>query len=100
MSQHHGIRMSELLGGTRTKVPVGISLGIEETVGDLVNNIEASLEMGYQRIKIKIEPRWDVEVVAEVRRRLGNIPLQVDANGAYRLRDVETFRRLDDFGRS
>jgi O-succinylbenzoate synthase len=97
VSQREGVPLNKLLGGTREKVAVGISLGIEDKVGLLLDGIEESLAKGYQRIKIKIEPGWDVDVVADVRRRFGDIPLQVDANSAYSLADIETFRRLDDF---
>jgi O-succinylbenzoate synthase len=85
------------VGGKRTEVSCGVSIGIQESVPALVETIERELACGYQRIKIKIKPGWDVDVVREVRRALPNIRLMVDANSAYTLADVEHLRRLDEF---
>ncbi len=81
-----GLPLRKLYGGPRERVPVGVSLGIENSVGDLLDRIGSFLGEGYSRIKIKIKPGWDVEVVREVRVRFPDIPLQADANGAYSLR--------------
>ncbi|HEX8984524.1 MAG TPA: o-succinylbenzoate synthase [Bryobacteraceae bacterium] len=86
------------IGGTRTEIPCGVSIGIQETVPDLVGKIERELAAGYQRIKIKIKPGWDVAIVRDVRRAFPRIPLMADANSAYTLADIEHLRRLDEFG--
>jgi O-succinylbenzoate synthase len=85
-----------ILGGSRSEIPTGISLGIENTVDDLLARVERSLEKGYQRIKVKIKPRWDVEVIAQIRRRFPAIALMADANSAYGLGDFDHLRRLDE----
>jgi O-succinylbenzoate synthase len=87
-----------ILDGELRELPAGVSLGIEDRVEDLLLRIEKALAEGYRRIKIKIRPRWDVKVLAAIRKRFPGIPLMVDANGAYRLSDLEHLKRLDDFG--
>jgi len=89
--------LSQLIGGTRTRVPVGVSLGIQPTLDELLARVERYLAYGYQRVKLKIKPGWDVEVVREVRRRHPNILLSVDANCAYTIADEKHLRVLDDF---
>ena len=89
--------LSSLIGGKRSRVPVGVSLGIQPTITDLLKRVERYLNLGYQRIKLKIKPGWDVDVVGEVRRHYPDILLSVDANSAYTLADVDHLRRLDDF---
>ena len=89
--------LSDLVGGTRKRVPVGVSLGIQPTLAALLERVDQYLSLGYQRIKLKIMPDWDLEVVAEVRRRFPEILLSVDANSAYKLKDLDRLRALDDF---
>jgi O-succinylbenzoate synthase len=90
--------LSQIIEGTRKRVPVGVSLGIQPTLPALLRRVDHYLALGYQRIKLKIKPGWDVEVVAEVRRRHPDILLSVDANSAYTLNDMEHLKALDDFG--
>jgi len=87
----------QLLGGTRDEIPTGVSLGIEDRVPDLLKRVEQALAQGYRRIKVKIKPRWDVDVLAEVRKYFPKIPLMADANSAYRLSDLEHLKRFDEF---
>ena len=89
--------LSAMIGGTRPRVPVGVSLGIQPTLSSLLDRVEQYLDLGYQRIKLKIKPGWDVDVVGEVRRRHPAILLSVDANSAYSLEDLAHLRRLDEF---
>jgi O-succinylbenzoate synthase len=89
--------LAELVGGTRKRVPVGVSLGIQPTLASLLERVDHYLALGYQRIKLKIMPGWDLEVVAEVRRRHPNILLSVDANSAYTLNNIDHLKALDDF---
>ena len=90
--------LAQMLGGLRSRVESGLALGMEARVEDLVAKAERLLADGYRRLKIKITYGWDVEPVQALRRALGDIPLMVDANSAYRLEDVEIFRALDDYG--
>ena len=85
------------LGVTRELVPSGVSVGIQPSIDMLVDAVGGYLDEGYQRIKIKIRPGWDVEPVRALREAHGRIPLQVDANSAYTLDDVAVFQALDDF---
>ncbi len=91
------VPLARALGGTRKTVEVGVSLGIEREVDALLRRIEEFLGRGYRRIKIKIKPGWDVEVVRAVRNRFGGIRLQVDANSAYTLAQAPLLRELDQF---
>ncbi|HEV2201805.1 MAG TPA: o-succinylbenzoate synthase [Bryobacteraceae bacterium] len=83
--------------GPRNEIPCGVSIGIQDSVVQLIKKIAAELEAGYQRIKIKIKPGWDVDVVREVRGIFPSIRLMADANSAYTLADADRLRRLDDF---
>lgn len=96
-AQQKNISLSALLGGTQTRIPCGVSLGIQEDTGKLLNKINVELAAGYQRIKIKIEPGLDVHVIAEVRKHFPAITLSVDANSAYTLQDVSLLESLDKF---
>lgn len=87
-----------LLGGVRTEVPVGVSLGIQSSAAATAALARAHVDEGYRRVKLKIKPGWDVAVVAAVREALPDVDLTVDANSAYRLVDAAVLRRLDDFG--
>jgi o-succinylbenzoate synthase len=92
-----GQSLSKLIGGTRTHVPVGVSLGIEPTPASLMSLIDQHVALGYQRIKLKIKPGWDLDIVRAARQRYAGL-LSVDANTAYTLADREHLRRLDEFG--
>jgi O-succinylbenzoate synthase len=84
-------------GGARREIPCGVSIGIQDSVEELFETIERELAAGYQRIKMKIKPGWDVDVVARVRERFPLIKLMADANSAYTLADTDHLRKLDDF---
>ena len=87
------------LGATRDRVPSGVSVGIMDDIGQLRDAVDGYLAAGYARIKLKIQPGWDVEPVRMVRERHGpDLLLQVDANTAYRLGDALQLARLDEFG--
>lgn len=87
----------EIGGGARTEIPCGVSIGIQDSVEQLFEKIETELASGYQRIKMKIKPGWDVEVVRQVRERFPQIKLMADANSAYTLADAAQLKQLDDF---
>lgn len=87
------------LGSVRTRVPSGVSVGIMNSVSELLDAVSGYLAQGYARIKLKIEPGWDLDPVRAVRAEFGDdLLLQVDANAAYSLTDAEHLRRLDEFG--
>jgi O-succinylbenzoate synthase len=98
LARTRGQSLSQLIGGTRALIPVGVSLGIQPRLEQLLKRIDRYLGLGYQRIKLKIKPGWDVEVVREVRHRHPEILLSVDANSAYTIDDGEYLKALDDFG--
>jgi o-succinylbenzoate synthase len=85
------------IGGVMREIPCGVSIGIQDTVEQLLEKIAVELAAGYQRIKMKIKPGWDVEVIREVRRRFPDIALMADANSAYTLGDADHLKRLDEF---
>jgi O-succinylbenzoate synthase len=85
-------------GGARREIPCGVSIGIQESVPQLLQKIETELAAGYQRIKMKISPNWDVDVVREVRRRFPDTLVMADANSAYTLADAPRLKCLDEFG--
>jgi len=96
-AQDRGISLARALGGARATIPVGISIGIEPTIDATVHRVETWLASGYQRIKVKIKPGWDVGPVSAIRKRFGSIPLQVDANAAYALSDASRLQALDAY---
>ena len=83
--------------GARKEIPCGVSIGIQNSVEQLLERIETELAAGYQRIKMKIKPGWDVDVIRQVRTRFPQIRLMADANSAYTLADAERLRALDEF---
>lgn len=94
----NGVSISQLIGGTRYEIPVGVSLGIQPTIADLMRRVEKYLSLGYQRIKLKIKQGWDLEIIQQVREAYPDILLSVDANSAYTLADTEHLKELDRFG--
>lgn len=97
-AQQKGVPLAKLLGGTRNEIPSGVSIGIQPSISALLDKIEHELSSGYQRIKLKIKPGKDVEVVAAVRRKYPDISLMVDANSAYRLEQVDQLKAFDEYG--
>jgi O-succinylbenzoate synthase len=98
-AKSRGVSLSELLGGTRTAVATGISLGIQQDPETLTDRARAALAEGYRRIKLKIAPGADVAFVRAVRKALGyEAPVMVDANSAYTLDEAAPLRELDAFG--
>ncbi len=96
-AQQEGLPLWKLLVGMNTEIACGVSLGIRENPDVLVRKVEEELRCGYQRIKLKIKPGKDLDFVAAVRRAFPQILLSVDANSAYRLKDTDHLRKLDDF---
>jgi len=96
-AQREGISLSRLIGGVREKVPCGVSLGIQKSIPELLDIIDRELAAGYQRIKLKCKPGWDVEVFEKVRSQWPDILLSCDANSAYKLRDADHLVTFDQF---
>jgi O-succinylbenzoate synthase len=86
-----------LLGGTRSSIESGVSIGIQDSLDELLERVEIELAAGYRRVKIKIKPGWDLGAVEAIRTRFGSIPLMVDANAAYTLADADRLAALDQF---
>ncbi|HET8668302.1 MAG TPA: o-succinylbenzoate synthase [Terriglobales bacterium] len=87
----------KLLGGTRREIPCGVSIGIQDTVEQLLDKIAVELGAGYRRIKVKVKPGWDIDVLRRIRERWPDILLSCDANSAYRLEDVAHLQKFDQF---
>jgi O-succinylbenzoate synthase len=87
----------KLLGGTRTEISCGVSIGIQDSIEQLLDKIQIELGAGYRRIKVKVKPGWDVNVLEKIRARWADITLSCDANSAYTLDQLEHLRSFDQF---
>lgn len=92
-----GISLAQRIGATRDSVECGVAVGIADSVPDLLDEVASYVDAGYRRVKLKIRPGWDVEPVAAFRKEFGDVALQVDANGSYRLADAPLLAALDRF---
>lgn len=88
----------KVLGGKKRAIEVGASIGIHRSAAELLSKIEEKVQAGAKKIKLKIRPGQDVHVIKEVRKAYPDIALMVDANAAYTLKDIEVFKRLDEYG--
>jgi O-succinylbenzoate synthase len=96
-SKRAGMPLWKYLGGVNQEIACGVSIGIQDSFEALLEKIEKEVNAGYQRIKIKIKPGWDLDIVRRVRQRFPTILLSADANSAYTLKDVDLFQALDEF---
>ena len=95
-SKQKGISLATALGGKRNKIDVGVSIGIEKSIDDLLGKVECFLQEGYKKIKVKIKPGYDIEPLQKIREKFGyDIPLMADANSAYTLQDIKKLKKLD-----
>lgn len=90
--------LSEYLGGVRHEIPCGVSIGIQDTIDDLLTLVRREVSAGYRRIKIKIKPGWEIEPLRAIRAEFPKVALMADANSAFRLSDLPLLRALDEFG--
>jgi O-succinylbenzoate synthase len=97
-AQRKRISLADLLGGTRSVIPCGVSIGIQPSPAALMEKIAEELEAGYQRIKLKCKPGWDTKIFEQVRKRWPEIMLSCDANSAYRVVDIDHIAEWDEFG--
>ena len=96
-AKENGMTLAEAVGGKKTEVDVGVSLGLEDTDELLLERIKEKVEEGYKRIKVKIKPGRDIEMLRKIRDKFPDIPLMVDANSAYTLDDIELLKAMDEF---
>ncbi|HMD44199.1 MAG TPA: o-succinylbenzoate synthase [Candidatus Acidoferrum sp.] len=96
-AKQRSVSLSELLGGTQSEIACGVSIGIKETLEDLVAAVRTELSAGYQRIKIKIKPGKDLLLVQRLRQEFPRIRLSVDANSAYRREDIDLLKQMDAY---
>ncbi len=96
-AQIDGVPLATLLGGVRSTIPCGVSIGIQPTPEQLMDKIETELAAGYQRIKLKCKPGWDNRIFEAVRKRWPDILLSCDANSAYRMKDFNHIAGWDEF---
>ena len=94
-AKERNVSLSEMLGGAKDRIDVGVSIGMQESVGDLLHKVADYLAEGYKRIKIKVEPGNDLELITAIRKEYPDIPFQVDANCSYQLSDIDVFRAMD-----
>jgi O-succinylbenzoate synthase len=98
LAQAQNVSLSKLLGGTKDRIESGISIGIQKDISTLLEVIGRRRAQGYKRIKLKVKPGWDLEVLRAVRQRFPDIELMADANAAYNLADREHLKEFDEFG--
>jgi O-succinylbenzoate synthase len=98
LAEHARKPLATFLGGVRDRVETGVSIGIQATVDELLDSIGSHLAQGYRRIKVKIEPGWDVMAIGAIREKYPEITLMADANSAYSLDDSSHLAQLDRFG--
>ena len=96
-AKQNNMSLAEALGGKRESIDVGISIGIQDTVEELVEIVRGFVNEGYKRIKVKIKPDWDVEVMRTLRSEFPDIAIMADANSAYSLNDTALLKQLDEF---
>lgn len=96
-ARQQGSPLWKLLGGSRMQIDCGVSIGIQPSIGRLLEKIDTEVRAGYRRIKIKIKPGWDFEVIRQVRTAFPKILLMGDANSAYTLDDIDLFKKMDQF---
>ena len=96
-ARQQGVPLARVLGGSRSRIDSGVSIGIQDGIDALLERVRVELAAGYRRIKIKIKPGWDLEPAERIRAAFGAIPLMVDANAAYQLADAGHLQALDPF---
>ncbi|CAM4094217.1 o-succinylbenzoate synthase [Lederbergia lenta] len=96
-ARNKGISVATAIGGEKSKIEVGISIGIQDSVEDLLDIIDQHVNEGYKRMKVKIKPGWDIDVIRQIRQAFPDVPLMADANSAYTLNDIDLLKKLDEF---
>ncbi len=96
-AKRNQLTLAQALGGTAEKIEVGISIGIQQNVEDLIELVRGYVAEGYKRMKVKIKPGFDVDVIQALREAFPHVPLMADANSAYTLDDIDVLKQLDEF---
>ncbi|USG64057.1 o-succinylbenzoate synthase [Brevibacillus ruminantium] len=97
-AKQKGVSLAAALGGRKEEIEVGVSIGIEPTVDEVLEKVERFLEEGYKKIKVKIKPGFDLQPIEAIRKRFGDeVPLMADANSAYRMDQMDRLKELDHF---
>jgi len=96
-AKQKGTPLWKLLGGTRAEIGCGVSIGIQDSIDQLLEKIQIELAAGYRRIKVKVKPGWDLNVLEKIRSRWPEITLSCDANSAYKIDQIEHLRAFDPF---
>ena len=96
-AKRNKLTLAEALGGTAEKIEVGISIGIQKSTEDLIELVRGYIAEGYKRMKVKIKPGFDINVIQALREAFPNVPLMADANSAYTLEDIDVLKQLDEF---
>ena len=91
------IPLWQLVGGSLREINCGVSIGIQETPEKLLEKIGTEVDAGYQRIKVKVKPGWDINILEKIRSKFPNITLSCDANSAYTLNDIDHLKKFDEF---
>ena len=96
-AQQQNLPLAKLLGGTLTEIPCGVSIGIQNSIEELLEKVGREVAAGYQRIKVKVKPGWDLKILEAIRNRFPRILLMADANSAYTLADLAHLKDFDRF---
>jgi O-succinylbenzoate synthase len=96
-AQQKGLPLAKMVGGTLTEIPCGVSIGIQASIAELLEKIAREAAAGYQRVKVKVKPGWDVNVLETIRTRFPRTLLMADANSAYSLADLAHLKEFDRF---
>jgi len=96
-AQQKGISLAAAVGGTLQEIPCGVSIGIQSSIEELLEKIAREVSAGYQRIKVKVKPGWDINVLERIRSEFPRIALMADANSAYTLADLNHLKQFDRF---
>ncbi len=96
-AQEKNLPLAKLVGGTIEEIPCGVSIGIKPSIPELLENVAREVAAGYQRIKVKVKPGWDANVLEAIRARFPRILLMADANSAYSLADITHLKEFDRF---
>jgi O-succinylbenzoate synthase len=96
-AQYKGTPLAKLIGGELEEIPCGVSIGIQNSVEELLEKIAREVSAGYQRIKVKVKPGWDIDVLERIRTEFPRIALMADANSAYTLADLAHLKQFDRF---
>lgn len=95
-AKQNNMTLAAALGGEKTEIDVGISIGIQPSIQKLIDTVGRYVAAGYKRVKVKIKPGWDVEVLRQIREKFPEVPIMADANSSYTLADLEHLKQLDD----